>query len=466
MRYYLIKCAFLILEVCWNLDMSFAQTIDSALVPLGTKTPYEPGQKPYTPPPPGFEPIFINYVGRHGARFLTKPEADVRLLEILRIASDSDALTARGKLLQKMVGRFIEIEKNNYGNITLAGAEEQKGIAGRMYQRNKQVFKGRGLEVTMTEEVRTEQSAKAFLAGLAAVNSEKTIHIEKVPDSLNDKLRFYDICPGYASYKKSPEVAAILDSLKKDPRTSRISFRLADEIFKPNFATEFMGGGIKIENKQGQNISVKPEWLAEDLYSLYSIHFSMQIEMKENNFSESDFDFGGFFDPASLSWIGFKSNAADFILKGPGSDSLGIQVTNSVPLLIDFINTTDSVLKNPGQRDACLRFAHAETISPFAALMGISDASSPSGSIFDFDKAWNASEIIPLSANIQWILYSNGNEWLVKILLNEKEVSMPIMTNSFPYYRWDDLRKYYQQKLKNLSVSQTADAHKYLLQLR
>ena len=35
---------------------------------LNTKTPYQPQQKNYAAPPKGYMPVFINYVGRHGAR--------------------------------------------------------------------------------------------------------------------------------------------------------------------------------------------------------------------------------------------------------------------------------------------------------------------------------------------------------------------------------------------------------------
>jgi multiple inositol-polyphosphate phosphatase / 2,3-bisphosphoglycerate 3-phosphatase len=460
-----INLVFWILAISWHFDIVNAQSTDTPPVPLGTKTCYQPAQKAFTAAPAGYKPVFLNYVGRHGARFLTKPEGDVQLYEVLEMADSRNALTARGQLLRQMVKHFLEIEKNNYGNITQVGAGEQKGIAGRMFEYNKSVFLGRGIEVTMTEEVRTEQSAKAFLTGLGKASHENKMTIRKIPDSLNDKLRFYDICPGYLVYKKSPEVMAILDSLKMDPRTSDISVRLANEVFSPDFAADLLGGKIKIKSKQNQFIAFQPEWLTEDLYSLYSIHFSMQMEMKERNLTDADLDFGSYFDYISLRWINFKSAAADFLLKGPGTDSLGVQVINSAPLLVDFIKTTDSAIGDPDRLDARLRFAHAETISPLAALMNIEMASTPSESIFNFDKVWNNSEIIPLSANIQWILYSNGRDYLVKFLLNEKEVSVPVETANFPYYRWENVRNYYLQKLKKLQVSLAADTHRYLLQL-
>src|ERR1700748_3615191 len=100
-----------------------AQDTTSAF--LGTKTPYTPLQTKYTPAPKGFQPVFINYVGRHGARFLTKPGGDVAVLSLLNQAAKENALSNDGKTAQQMAGNFLSIEKDNYENITLLGQDEQ-----------------------------------------------------------------------------------------------------------------------------------------------------------------------------------------------------------------------------------------------------------------------------------------------------------------------------------------------------
>lgn len=52
-----------------------------------------------------------------------------------------------------------------------------------------------------------------------------------------------------------------------------------------------------------------------------------------------------------------------------------------------------------------------------------------------------------MSANVQWVLYSNGCEYLIKALLNEKEVRLPVKTNSFTYYKLSDVASYYKKVL-------------------
>ena len=36
---------------------------------------------------------------------------------------------------------------------------------------------------------------------------------------------------------------------------------------------------------------------------------------------------------------------------------------------------------------------------------------------------------------------------LVKVLLNEREAHMPMATDTWPYYKWKDVREYYLKKL-------------------
>ena len=53
-----------------------------------------------------------------------------------------------------------------------------------------------------------------------------------------------------------------------------------------------------------------------------------------------------------------------------------------------------------------------------------------------------------MAANVQWIFYKNeAGDILVKILHNEEPVSIPVKTDIAPFYRWNDVRDFYTQKL-------------------
>lgn len=416
---------------------------------LGTKTPYTPPHEAYTSPPAGYQPVFINYVGRHGARFLTKAGADQQVLETLQTAEKGNALTAMGKKIKGIAQRLQAAGKGNYENITLLGQEEQEAIGERMRYTYKNVFSGRGVEVVTTWKVRTQQSAEAFLKGLAGYKGEK--RYERAPDSTDTTLRFYDLSPAYTHYKKGGLIKKCMDSLDKDSRTLAMARRICGRVFTPAYVKELM--------KTSEGLS-----FADDLYDLYSIAWSMSGEVRNAGHPEDSEGLGIAFDREDLEWMEFRNGAADFLEKGPGFDSVGIQVKVAAPLLADLINSFDNAVRNRDACDAVLRFTHAEAISPLAALLGIREASTPVTSIYKYHEHWNAGNVIPLSANIQWVLYAGtgGGDYLVKVLLNEREAVLPVPTTQWPYYRWEDMRAYYVQKLGSVGAELQQDMMGYL----
>jgi hypothetical protein len=429
----------------------------------GTKTPYPAPAQKYTPPPPGFRPVFINHAGRHGARFLTKAGSDMEALQVLDLAAGSGALTEKGKCIRQMVKRFLAIEKGNYENITLLGRQEQAGIAARMLQHYPQAFGGRGLEVIMTHKLRTQQSATAFLSAFGHYAGKKNCRV--VPDSLDNTLRFYDLSPAYIAFKESPAVRRSIDSLSHDPQTGAVSAAVCERLFNPAFAGRLFNGGVTVDVKQ-KKTPVSAVSFAENLYDLYSVQLSIPLEMQQKGFTADSIDFSIAFLPRELEWLAFRNGAEDFLEKGAGTDTLGIQVRVALPLLADFITSTEAVVNKTAAPDAKLRFTHAEAIAPFAALLGLPQASTPASSVYDYYRHWQAETVVPLSANIQWVLYSNGSDWLVKVLLNERETALPLPTATHPYYKWEQVKAYYLRKLHRLHADPQQDMQRYLLDLQ
>jgi hypothetical protein len=135
------------------------------------------------------------------------------------------------------------------------------------------------------------------------------------------------------------------------------------------------------------------------------------------------------------------------MLKGPSLLCDGISFMVSLPLLRNFIETSEEGVKT-GVYGAYLRFAHAETLMPFAALLGIPEASHKTCDVADICEVWRDYEVSPMAANLIWVFYKNSSgDYILKMLLNGKEVAFPVMTDMFPYYRWEDIRAYYGQLL-------------------
>lgn len=331
-----------------------------------------------------------------------------------------------------MINRFIGLQQNNYENITGLGAAEQTGIGNRLLHNYSSAFKGKGLDIISTHKVRTQQSAQALLQAFAGYQGKAQYQV--VPDTADTLLRFYDLSPAYQVYKKSARIKRSIDSLYSDARTTNAAQAVCARLFTPSFkvnAVEFTA----------------------NLYDVYCAQWSVPVEMQQHGYTKDSIDFGIAFTQPQLQWFCFINGAEDFLQKGAGTDTLGIQVTIATPLLADFIKSTSAVVNHTCTTDAILRFTHAEAIAPFATLLGVPQASVPAASIYNYNAHWSAAGIIPLSANIQWVLYSNGSDYLLKVLLNEKETSLPLPASAWPYYRWNDVKAYYMQKLQQLHAS-------------
>ena len=42
----------------------------------------------------------------------------------------------------------------------------------------------------------------------------------------------------------------------------------------------------------------------------------------------------------------------------------------------------------------------------------------------------------------------------VVVVLNEKEATLPVKTDQYPYYKWEDVRAYYLKKLDDFEKEQ------------
>ncbi|WP_448701095.1 histidine-type phosphatase [Mucilaginibacter sp. AW1-3] len=441
----LIFCSLaLILASC---TVTFAQNCDDAY--WGTKTLYQPQQKKYAPVPPGYKPVFINYVGRHGARHLTKDVNTTLAYKLLQKADSAKALKPDGKKLEAMVVALQKVEQPYLKSISIRGAEEQQGIGARMRLHNAAVFADDRscLNIIITKEERTKQSSEAFLKGLGYKGCVQPIKVD------NDALRFFSIAPAYLQFEENGSWKQQMDKLEKAVKPAGFDIRFLNRFFDAGFVSQ-----LKTDEQ---------DEFIDDILGFSSITNSVSAEIKNAGYRIADLNFRSLIICDELRVLDELNGADEFLKKGPAMDSNGIQVRDAVPLLVNFINTTDKYIAHQNTA-AELRFAHAETIAPFAALLGLNGAGTPAKNILQYAGVWQTSKVIPLSANIQMVMLKNNrNNYLIKFLLNEKEVAIGgLATKTFPYYQWANVRSFYLNKLTKLHVGLTDDMHAYLINLQ
>ena len=436
-RLHLLLCTILCL-VAATLHSQYA-------LPLGTKTLYTPGNDTSAAAPAGYTPFFINYVGRHGARHATSTGELIKLDQFLQSAADSSALLPDGLRLQKMVHTILTIEtKYASGTLTGVGETEQYRIGKDMGDRYPQVVRQPEdcLHVTSTPEQRTVQSADQFLKGLASAST----CISRTPDD-SVRLRFFSLSPAYKDFEKKGEwkkAQAQLESAGPyHTATTAILHRLFDSTW------------------------TVPDNFIAALYSAAVIVPGLQQELLQAGYKPEETDIFSLLSPKEAEALATVEAARDFFVKGPGLDATGIQVRIAAPLLADFIQSTDEWVAT-GKSGADLRFAHAETIAPIAALMGCEGAATAVSDPFHYPAVWHSDRLIGYSANIQWVFYRKKNHdgYLLKVLYNEHPIHLPIPTTTYPFYTWKTVREYYLHKLQSLDLLPGHDSYGWLRTLK
>lgn len=182
-----------------------------------------------------------------------------------------------------------------------------------------------------------------------------------------------------------------------------------------------------------------------DLYNLYII----AADMQEESTGSHTFDFNQYFSSpdaqAAADWFAYVLDAEDFYDKGPGHAGQDATYSVAQPLLDDFFASIDARVAG-GTTVATFRFAHAETIIPFAALLKLPGSTQQAPDVADpqsltdvflntTDRAnneWLGSQVSPMAANIQWDVATKdgidpqtGAAYtpLVRMLYNENEIA-------------------------------------------
>ncbi|MGP8288796.1 histidine-type phosphatase [Vreelandella zhanjiangensis] len=415
---------------------------------LSTKSPYPYVATRYTPAPEGYQPVFINYVGRHGSRHLSSAKYDKTLNELLALAEREQQLTDAGQALQQQIARLMEVEKDVYGELSLSGGEELNAIGQRMGKQFADVFEsGRPIEAHATYKDRAPQSRDHFLEGLKVALGEQTppITAEQYAKGSDPYLRPYDLATQYKAYKSGGEWQEVLEAyLDQQPQTAEFAHAIISQFISEELYEALSDGTLAFEDEKGRVKLRSPEDAANNLYQLYII--------ASNITQEGTFDFGQYFTQEQLAWYEKLDILETYYAKGPSLTSTDLPQDIAAPLVKELLISTDNALQD-NNLSGIFNFAHAETIIPLSSYLDIAGANESQDNPDLVAEIWRGSEITPMGANIQWIIYENNGDHLIKMLRNEQEIAFPITTATFPYYSWESIKDYYTEKLENSGVA-------------
>ena len=376
-----------------------------------------------TPAPRGYVPFHIDHYGRHGSRWLTSAKAYSDPIEILDMGARNGRLTARGQETLSQLKVLNEASQNRWGELTPLGAEQHRGIAERMMTNFPQVF-----------------------AGDAIINARSTTKIRCIL-SMSNELQVFSARNPLITIDCDAS-AADMHYLKSEPR------ELIDSLVKPAMSQllDLMKAEIDFSHFHSQLFN-DPQFVADSIAPADLVGKMYELASNMQSHSEMNMSFYDLFTVDELYGIWNKFNTWNYVYLAacPQSGSACPYVTG-VPLLRNIIASCDAAIAS-GNHGATLRFGHDTVIMPTVCLMGLDWYGAQVSDMSKVSDEWQNYRIFPMAANLQMVFYRHAKgktdsaDILVKFLYNEHEATLPISAVEGPYYRWNDVKSYFENIL-------------------
>lgn len=378
-----------------------------------------PATATLTKTPKGYEPYYMSHYGRHGSRWLLGDGEYMESIEILRKAKAQGKITNKGNEVLAQLEKFYPCTINRLGELTTVGERQHHGIGRRMAQHFPEIFKKKGVKIDArsTVVIRCILSMEGECEELAAANPTAVFH-----NDVSESLQYYLNAPWpKAVREQSRNRGRHLDPLREKwthpERLMSVLFNdpqwVADSLRAGSFMRHFFNLASNMQSHEGAPDLLKL-FTTDELYDQWRIR--------------------------NVDW---------YLGYGAAPQTGSIMPFSQSNLLKNIIQTADTVT----QVQATLRFGHEVCVMPLACLLELGSCGAKVENLEELDRVWRNYNIFPMACNVQLIFYrpkkGKSGDILVKALLNEREQTLPVQTDSYPYYRWADLRAYYLKKLQD-----------------
>jgi len=382
--------------------------------------------QPLTKAPKGYKPFYMSHYGRHGSRWLLGDGDYMNPIRTLRKADQYGKLTAEGKKLLADLERFYPTTVRRLGDLTTVGERQHHGIGRRMTEHFPEIFKKKGVAIDARSTVvpRCILSMMAECEELMAANPTARIH-----NDVSESLQYY---------LNQPWDERLKEHSKRVKWETKRAYQ--ERITKPE--------------RLMQVLFNDPQWVKDSvnavnlMYDLFEVASNMQSH-------DTDIDLLSLFTASEMYDQWRYRNWSWYLNYGAAPQTGGIMPFSQRNLLRNIIETADTVIgpsAAQARTQATLRFGHEVCVMPLACLLELGQCGVSVENPDSLDRYWRNYDIFPMGCNIQLVFYrpkrGRQGDVLVKALLNERETTLPVGTTQWPYYRWNDLRSYYMEKLR------------------
>lgn len=382
----------------------------------GSLTPYRVPEKEVVVPD-SLSPVFINHVGRHGARYPAGPGFTMQMISLLERADSLGSITPLGKRLLGIARDVAEVSHNQWGALDSLGMAEQRGIAARMFMNFPQVFSdGAVVNAISSYSPRSMMSMFSFVHQLDRLNSRIFV-LTSTGQQNSSLMRPFDVNKDYIEWVKSKAWAPVYDAhlMKVAPLTALK--RVAGEKFPMP------------DERQAK------EWALQEYYLIAGLA-AMSVEVNALDF----------FTPAEYNALWSCFNLRQYLNRCSSTLST-IPADIAGPLVRNLISTTDDFIAGRSDDRVQLRFGHAETLMPLLSLLRLQGCYYLTNYFDSVALHWKDFYVVPMAANLQMILFkSTTGRYYLRTDLNENPVPL-IPGNDSVYLPWDQARQYMERCL-------------------
>lgn len=365
--------------------------------------------------PKGYRPVYVSHYGRHGSRYLISDKDYTSVRKIFADARDNNALTPLGLDVLARIDSLMLETAGRGGDLSPLGVRQHKAIASRMAKAYPQIFKAKDAALTARSTLvpRCILSMAAFCESLKEQNP--TLNIDR--ESSNRYMPY--LCYHFPDHGKYTVDGKWKEQYRKFKSAHTNPDRLTASLFSdPSYV----------------DVNVNP---ADLMWGLYWIASDAQN-------TETSPSFYDIFTPEELFDLWQCFNYVFYVNDGAFGGNGTMMTDNAHPLIMNIVESADMALAS-GKPTADLRFGHDGNLIPLAAALHLKDCDLVTSDPADFYKHFSDWKIAPMAGNIQIIFLrneKNPQDVLVKFLLNERETSIPVETDRYPYYPWSAVRAF------------------------
>lgn len=360
--------------------------------------------------PDTLHPVFVNAVLRHGSRYPASKNATMMVKRALDRADSLGTITELGKKLKRDVEATVDAANGRWGQLDELGELEHRSIALRLYRMCPALLDSAHIVAYSSSSPRSIMSMYAFTHELTMLGKNVDLTTMSGP-RFSPLMRFSESDEEYLAYRQS--------SAYRDEYAKMLNRNLTLEPLR-----RVLGDGYPLDKANDSELAMSEYYVMAGMDAM-----------------GIDVDPSGYFTLAEYEKFWETFNFREYLLYS--ATTLSTRPAEMAgKLLMDIIQTTDSVVSGKLKIQAKLRFGHAETLMPLLSLMQVKGSYYMTNYFDTVAANWQGFKNTPMACNLQMtLLRADSGKLYVRLDLNERPVRL-LDGQQTDYAPWADVRSY------------------------